>query len=252
MVRGNNSRSKKIAILVTLTSLLLVLVSLYIAFYPRQKSVEFKLTQATAQLLDSANDLQQSFGEQHDAARTTRTYLNLMDQIVYNCNAINGLRVTNNQSLGNQLKNSQALCKDLTSLAEESISIYRPAEKLLLANAKSKRYQTLPPLKSITRDRHLAYSTQAIEQISNDGFSPALPTRSLELLEQLNKDIQNSKDLAYYPSLAKFQNQLLAERQQYWSSYADLADLIAGLNSQLDNYCNSNQQTQSLSICTEN
>lgn len=213
---------------------------------------------ATYDLSATAQELQQSFASMsNDPKTTTSDYIDYMSRIQHDCNNIlqykSALQRTGSSSEIMQLLNSSAsLCADLTKLANDSKHIYSTAGPLLSASTRIKRYQTLPFIKNRIRSSHTAHVTTAITELSkldasnNDDYqSSALP-----LLRQLQASMKGSQGLGYFPALQNLQNQLFAERQQYWMGYAGLASLQEALKSQLNNYCQAiGSQASSLKAC---
>jgi hypothetical protein len=137
------------------------------------------------------------------------------------------------------LKNSADLCKDLVSLTDTSGTIYGITRPLLSAGTKAKRYQTLPFIKSHTVGSFKSSLSAAQKSLKNTHkTSDDYVQLAIAELADLQRAAKGSKDFSYLPALEKFQLQMLADRQHYWNSYADLRGLIATLQNQLIQYCN--------------
>jgi hypothetical protein len=102
-----------------------------------------KLLDLTIQLDRTIHDMRSS--------QSTRQYVRDLNNIEKTCQRINKYTSTkpttklleDDESRFNQ---SQELCQDLSQLSKESKKIYLTIEKLLMANAKPRRYQTFPPI----------------------------------------------------------------------------------------------------------
>ena len=204
-------------------------------------------TLATADLLATANHLQESFdkpGASDRSGQATRTYLGYLADMQRDCHDLGRYQISAQQAGAteafiNHLNDSSKLCTDLSKMASDSNTIYTSVLPLMTANTHLKRYQTIPPLTSLIRQRQTAEVTSSIKQLSAPVQTMDYPTQSIELLKQLQASIQNSRGLSYYSAVSTFQNQLLVERQRYWTDYADLGALIHTLQIQLNRYCQS-------------
>jgi hypothetical protein len=213
--------------------------------------VNKEATATTADLLTSTKDLQKSFGPPINSEQTADSYIIIMNRLLKDCDQIKKLKsLPVDEATSSRLNNSSALCQDLSKLAGGSSIIYKATQPLLASSTHAKRYQTLPLFKNMIRQKHTKTVTAATQQITDQIDTIGYPTQALILLKQLQSDIESKKDLAYFPALQNFQNQLLAERQQYWTAYGDLAGLTRSLNEQLNGYCQSLQATgTNLAVC---
>lgn len=204
-------------------------------------------TLATADLLATANHLQESFDKPSASDRpgqATRTYLGYLADMQRDCRDLGRYQVSAQQAgtaeaTINHLNDSTKLCADLSKLASDSSTIYTSVLPLMAANPHLKRYQTIPPFTNLIRQRHTAEVTSSIKRLSGTVRAMDYPTQSIVLLKQLQASIQSSRGLAYYPAVGTLQNQLLVERQRYWTDYGDLGALIHALQIQINRYCQS-------------
>lgn len=175
---------------------------------------------------------------------TARDYLSTLDNLQRSCQRIADYKkqskATNKLSARDSARvdETTALCEDLTNLVKTAKNAILPAEPLLLANAKPKRYQTLGPLKNNMREEHDKQTKQAITNYGNHEFSSGdFPFSTANELKELKIKIDQSRGTGYLPALGKFQKQLLGDRIQYWISYSDVDSLSKSLQKQLRGYC---------------
>jgi hypothetical protein len=204
-------------------------------------------TVTTFRLIDTVNELQKSFSQMTSPGEVTDQYLDYMQAIQNDCQTINKyLSVVKKAKASDahleNLINSVALCKDLSKLATDSSKIYNPSRKILSTTTTLKRYQTISLFKNRIRSQHIKAVNQAIAQLQKSLPAIEFPSTALIQLKQLQTNIKTSRDLAYLPSLQRFQSQLLAERHQYWTEYGDLPRLTQTLETQSVGYCQNLQQ----------
>lgn len=204
-------------------------------------------TLATAGLLATANQLQESFdrpGASDHPGHTTRTYLGYLSDMQRDCRDISRYLTVAQQDGAaeatiNHLNDSSNLCADLSKMVSSSSTIYTSVLPLMAANPQLKRYQTIPPFSNLIRHSQTSEVNSSIKQLSGTAQAMGYPTQSIVLLKQFQSSIQSSPGLSYYPAVGTFQSQLLVERQRYWTDYGDLGALIHTLQIQLDRYCQS-------------
>jgi hypothetical protein len=208
-------------------------------------------TLTTSDLLATTKKLQQSFVISSNNGKVTATYLGYMHRLVSDCDKIKQYKAqATTEADVYKLTNSVALCNDLGTLASNSSVLYTAAQPLLSATPKLKRYQKIPLVTNHIRQQQLKATDTAIQQVSDQVSAMEFPTHTLALLTTLQSEMKHAKGLAYFPTLNTFQNQFLAERQQYWTGYASLAQLTETLQSQLNGYCQSLHETnKNLGIC---
>jgi hypothetical protein len=137
------------------------------------------------------------------------------------------------------LQNSAALCKDLMRLTETSSSIYHATLPLLTTSPTVKRYQTLPLIKNRVISNHRSSTETAIKKLTASEQSDEDYVKlALSMTKELHRSMQDSKGFNYLPALDKYQRQMIADRQQFWTNYGDLNKLIPALKNQLIQYCN--------------
>lgn len=218
----------------------LLLVAIFTLLHKPKLDVSKEATVVTADLLAATKELRQSFGGPLNSEQTTDKYLLIMNRLLKDCGRIQHYKsLPVDETTSYRLTNSVALCEDLTKLAGGSSTLYTAAQPLLASNTRTKRYQTLWPFENMIRQKHLKVANAVTQRITDHTATIEYPTQALALLKQLQGDIESRKDLGYFPALQRFQEQLLAERQQYWTGYGDLAALERSLEIQLDGYCES-------------
>lgn len=196
----------------------------------------------TERLVQSTHNLEASFGKTSSPPQTARSYLVDLDAMDRSCQRIHYYQQAARQAGVAQddlsrLNQSDSLCQDLSKLAEASRAEYAPVEPLLTANTHPRRYQTLPPFGGWLRQQHLQDIKTASQQVSRLQPSVDFPFSVPTEVKQLQANIKISHGLGYLPSLEAFQQRVLAERVQYWTTYASLDQLITSLQNQLNGYC---------------
>jgi hypothetical protein len=228
--------------------------------HPLDANPDRAATLATSDLLATANHLQESFdkpGASDHSGQTTRAYLGYLAEIQGDCRDLGGYLTTAQQAGAaeatiNHLNDSSKLCADLSTMTSDSHTIYTSVSPLMTANHHLKRYQTIPLFANQIRQRQTAEVALSIKQLSGLVQAIDYPTQSVVLLKQLQTSIHSSRGLSYYSAVGTLQNQLLVERQRYWTDYGDLGALIHTLQIQLDRYCQSlPAQGASLQACRQ-
>lgn len=211
---------------------------------PRQPSADIRIARATAQLYGATNEFEKTLGTGSTADKVSSQNLYL-DAITTQCKTIQDAAaiLAKNKadaaaSLDNLHDTSNSICTELLQLTKDNHAIYGPIEPVLTISPSSKRYQTLPLIRQLTKSSHLqkiqaAATAYKTNKPSNGDFTSA----SLATLPALQSAVQQSKQLGYLPQLSQFQLRVTTEWQVYWKSYAGLADLVDLLASQTDGYC---------------
>jgi hypothetical protein len=229
---------------------IVVIAGVLVARVNSYKTPDQMTAHAIAGLLKTSDKLKASL-ESTPSGETVGQYLDYMDEFEGSCRQINHANDTAKKAALNaeaaeaainkgsyaRLENAVSLCKDLGPVVADTKSIYKAVEPLLAASTTTKRWQTLPWLKDSRRDRDLKHSEQAVEQLNSRVKKIEYPTHALTESKQLQTAIVHSKGLNYLPSLSRFQDQLLAERVQYWTSYAGLSNMRQNLKIQLEQSC---------------
>lgn len=215
------------------------------------RSVAFQ----TLELRHTIDRLEVSLGQSRPAGQVTKRYINHLKAIKKRCQTIKqdstkAKKSGASSSLLSSFTATNSLCKDLVGLAGDSASTYQALIPLLGIDTRLKRYQTLPGARSLIRSNHQAKISSSLQTLGqstliNNGFPSAAP----RLLGELDKLMQSSTNLNYFPALSSAQAQLLAERQQFWTAYSGLSDLKRELNVQLERYCIQLKLSKSSVVC---
>lgn len=181
-------------------------------------------------------------GNPRPSKQATRHYLSLLQRINRSCQLVATQQLAASQELpettSDRLKETNELCQDLSNLVKASQLVYQTTAPLMTANAKPRLYETLTPLSHHTRRRHEAAVKQAMATLDKQGTGQIdFPFAVKDELKTLQASIESSRGLGYMPALLTFQQRQLAERQQYWQTYASLPLLKKATVNQLNSYC---------------
>lgn len=238
---GGRKRQKVtlIVVLILVTAFLALLLNLH---YNSVKDPYSSTVVQISRLVPLVKDVQQT-PNSREPTKSTYNYIHDLKLIKKRCKQIQEYnQATTPLQLDSTkrsiLNQSRDLCTDLIRLADYSLVIYSSAEPLLSARTTARRYETFRPLSTHIRQRHLDAIKNAFNELKK---APAgdidFPSSSKNELEKLQAGIQDSKGLAYLPSLQQFQMNMLAERQRFWGPYANATQLTKSLQLQLDAYC---------------
>lgn len=222
----------------------------FVFFYGKDKNLKdpvFQAAYTTVQLNKHVDELGKNISIHTPAATQGRQYIHALENIKDDCRIISNIQ---SQDAGAVLKNTKALCEDLEPLVDYSLERYTAVLPLLKADTKVKRYQTFPFLENQLRKKHVSDVNNALGQLKASKTTDAnFPSQSVKALEQLQAAIKNSQDLSHVKRIGVFQQQILAERQHYWTAYANIEALKREIATQVNQYCDVDQISDSLKEC---
>lgn len=222
---------------------LLFCLGVVVSWTARQPNESYMLPYSVNRLSRHIQQLEASFNQPADssaAAAYVRT-LKDIDQDCRNIAAIDPQPSADTQEWQDLLSKSRLLCKDLMPLLTETHHIYASTLPLLGASTAPQRYQTIPLIKERIRKGHAQSADQALAALQNANQAShnevVFPTRAPLLLTELKAAMQRSDGLSYLPALQSFRLQLLDERQQFWTAYADINGIKTSLMGIQKDYC---------------
>lgn len=137
------------------------------------------------------------------------------------------------------LKNSYDLCQDLVGMTSATTTLYTIVLPVLGDSSNIKRYQTLPLIKARVITDHKRDVAIALSKLQGDKYAKdPFFEQAVDQLKKVQSTMNSSKNFEYTVILSNAQDQLLADRNRYWTAYGDVEGLISALNSQLIQYCN--------------
>lgn len=173
-----------------------------------------------------------------NTAQATDDYLSLLTRLETDCDhMVAYANRRTDRNLEEATAKSKTLCEELSRIAKQSRSLYEAARPVLAIDGSLKRYQTLPVVSSLIRQHDMSAISDAKDAIGRVGKDGGFASESVALIDKLHSSASASNGLDYYPELRAFQSTLLAERQRYWTSYADIDGLVGTLKLQLRRYC---------------
>jgi hypothetical protein len=207
----------------------------------------------TSTLKSTVTKLKDSLYANKSPSEVTSEYLDYMNTVTTSCGRISAYKATSggkDSAHISRMNQTVALCEDLSKLASASGSVITAVRPLLQASAKPRRYQTLFPFANLTRRNHKSAVDYALSEVKKIDFKDIdYPFTAQSELQTLQRAIDGSEGLDYLPPLYKFQLQILGERQQFWTAYANIEDLERSLTLQMDGYCQNLASTTSVSEC---
>lgn len=222
----------------------------------RPISVAQRAANDTLRLSNDIEDLEKSLGQPGSSSQTIKTYLHHLTAIQKRCENIrrDTLAIkddgTSSETVTSVVTNTSDLCKDVDTLAGDSLDIYQTVSPLLMIDTKLKAYQTLPFVRDRIRSANTSAVTSALaglggkQKLASD-FPTSIPTWTKEL----DNTVKTSHHLDYLVALRHYQEQVLAERQQYWTTYGDIHALAEELSHQLGRYCQELGLSKSSVVC---
>jgi hypothetical protein len=204
-------------------------------------------------LKGTVSKLNDSLSANKAPAEATSEYVDYMNAINGSCSRIKAYKAASSgkdSAHVSRMDQSVALCEDLSELSAVSGSVFIAVKPLLEASTKPRRYQMMFPFANITKRNHKSAVNQALSEVKKLNFKELdYPFIVQSELQSLKLIIDSSKRLDYLPTLYKFQLQILGERQQFWTAYANIEALERSLTLQLDGYCQSVVSTTSIPEC---
>lgn len=250
LMRTTRLNTKRLAVAAGIILFLAVGYGVYLFVRPTPPVVE--ATKHFARLQVVISKLNDSLGKQSPTGQVVTDYLEDLRTIRSECDAVRQIYRAEKLSYDEKttLKPSSELCSELATLAKHSELYYTPLLPILSQSTTVMRYQTLWPLTNYIRDKDIKVVKEAQQKFEEiTPYADAYPTQIPALTTQLAKDIAISKNLHYMPTLRIYQQQILAERQQYWTAYADIADLKRELSVQKSHMCELPHVTPNRWLC---